>query len=401
MKKHPFIISVIVSLLFFVSCDNSYMYKRDTSLDEIKQKTTIKTFEHLKEPIVIALPVYDNYYLFGDKNNDCRQIRAGDIIAVIDIETDTVYDWVFFPGEHGWSIWRLVEAGNNPTRYLMSSVGTGSVASLDPRKTELTITKTGIYDNFWNYKAYGTKVPLCYITRDVENNVWDYHTQLFDSATNTLSQKDLSVQTSEVGSIDFMRSSPEGNIWISYPHKDGNVKLQYFDIENESINNIDAMFNSNSDMDSYKICFVSEKDVFVSYHIRTGVDLTGLYIVDKNTEKKEKVSGIEESGDIRYVYDVQEVNDSFYAIVPNQMNPDLEQGSHIFRIDMDTKSAKEEFFTTFDLTENTYVRGNRIYFMCSRNTSDIRYTYYDTVAKEQGPITRVSAEQIIESYLNK
>ena len=90
MKKHPLIISVFVTLLFFASCDNSYMYKLDDSLEEIKQKTTIKTFEHLKEPIVIALPVYDNYYLFGNKDKDCRQVHAGDIIAVIDIETDTV-----------------------------------------------------------------------------------------------------------------------------------------------------------------------------------------------------------------------------------------------------------------------------------------------------------------------
>ena len=401
MKKHPLIISVFVSLLFLVSCDNSYMYKLDDSLEEIKQKTSIKTFEHLKEPIVIALPVYDNYYLFGNKNKDCRQVRAGDIIAVIDIETDTVYDWVFFPGDHGWSIWRLVEAGSNPTRYLMSSVGTESVATLDPSKTELTITKTGIHDNLWCYKAYGTKVPLCYITRDVENNVWDYHTQLFDSATNTLSEKDLCVQTSEAGSIYYMRSDFDGNIWISYPHKDGTVKLQCFDIINESIKNIDVFFNSNSDHDTYNICFVSEEEIFVSYHIRTGAVLTGLYIVEKNTGKKEKVFGIEGDGDIQYVYDVQKVNGNYYAIVPNVIDPNLEQGSHIYKIDMNTKSAKEEFFTTFDMTENTYVRGNRIYFMCSRDTADITYTYYDTEKKEQGPITRISAEQIIESYLNK
>ena len=398
MKKHSFILTVLILLIAFTSCNN-WMYKSvDSDLIEVlKQKTTIKTFEHLNEPIVIALPVYEYSYLFGDKNNTYRAERAGDIIAVIDIETDTVYDWVFFPGNHGWSIWRLVEAGANPTRYLMSSVGTRSIATLDPQKTSLTVTETGISENLWNYKAYGTKVPLCYITIDKQTELYDYHTRLFDCETNKLSDKDLLIKTTEATS-NWLRSSPDGNMWITYPSNDGTVHLQEFDIKQEEVIDTCCKFSKNTD--SYNICFVSDRYAFVSYHTYDK-DFTGAYIFDRQTKEKTKIAGLEESGNIQFVYDVLNVNDSFYAIVPYQPEPDLPDGSNIYKIDVESNTAQKEFYLDFDLTENSYVRGNRIYFMSSRNSSDITYTYYDTVTKQQGEVVRVSAEQIINEYMGK
>ncbi len=403
MKKHLFIVSILIITLIFVSCDTSYMYKptKSDNIEEIKEKTTIRTFDHLKEPIVIALPVYEKYYLFGNKNNNYRQKRAGDIIAVIDIESDTVYDWVFFPGDHGWSIWRLVEAGSNPTRYLMSSVGTGTVATLDPQKTTLKIAETRIRDNFWNYKAYGTKVPLCYETRDIENSVWDYHIRLFDSVTNTLSEKDLCVQTSEVGFINYMRSDSDGNFWFSYPQKNGKVKIQELDSSLEIKKDELVSFDSCFDQNIFHVCYASTKYIFVSYSVTGETRLSGLFIVDRENGVKQKIEDLEIDEKLQYIYDVQDVSGEFYAIAPNQVDPELPVGCHIYQLELDDLSVKESFFLPFDMTENTYVRGNRIYFMCSRNRSDITYTYYDTVTRKQGDVVRISAESIISDYLGE
>ena len=400
MKKYSLILSVFILHIAFTSCSNFWMYKSVNAdlVNAVKQKTTIQTFEHLNEPIVIALPVYEQYYLFGNKNNDSKSERAGDIIAVIDIETDTVYDWVFFPGNHGWSIWRLVEAGANPTRYLMSSVGTKSIATLDPQKTTLTVTETGIAENLWNYKAYGTKVPLCYISYDSKTQLEDYHTLLFDCEINKLSERDLLVKTTNVTDIYWLRSSPDGNMWITYPSNDGTVHLQEFDIKKEEVLDTCCTFSNTSD--SYKVCCVSDRYAFISYHTYDD-NLTGAYLFDRQTKEKSKIAGIEEDGNIQYVYDVLNVKDSFYAIVPYQIDPDLPVGPNIYKIDVKSKTAQKEFYLPFDFTDNSYVRGDKIYFMNSRNSSDITYTYYDTVTKQQGNVVRVSAEQIINEYMGK
>ena len=54
-------------------------------------------------------------------------------------------------------------------------------------------------------------------------------------------------------------------------------------------------------------------------------------------------------------------------------------------------------YVPFDMTENTYVRGNRIYFMCSRRINDITYTYYDTETKSQGDVVRVTFDDVINT----
>ena len=389
----------VCALLLLASCDTSFMYKSDGSLEKLKQKTTIQTFDHLKEPIVIAMPVYDYLYLFGNKNGSFRMERLGDIIAVIDIESDTVYDWVFFPGNHGWSIWRLVEAGSNPTKYLMSSAGTGTVASLNPRETALTLTYTGIYDNFWLYKTCGTKIPQCYVSDYSTGSPWGYHTQLFDSRTNTLSQTDLCVWSSDISSIGFMRADADGNIWISYL-KDNKIYIQQFDAETETVRPALGTFDTREEKDMYHIVCASEKYIFVSAQIRRDIRESRLYVMDRTTGEKTEITALTADWDTRYVCDVLEVNGAFYAV--QACLGVGESGENLYRIDADTLAVENEYYhLPFDMTDNVYVRGDRMYFMRSRNPSDITYTYYDTVTKKQGPVIRVSAEQIIADYFGE
>ena len=49
----------------------------------------------------------------------------------------------------------------------------------------------------------------------------------------------------------------------------------------------------------------------------------------------------------------------------------------------------------FDMTENVYVRGNRIYFMNSRNISDITFVWYDVPTGEVGPKKRICVSDFI------
>ena len=396
MKKYLFVISVVAVLFFMTACDTSFMYNSDGSLEQIKQKTTMQSFEQLNEPIVISMPVYEDYYLFGNKNFDSRQKRAGDMIVVIDIETNTVYDWVFFSGEHGWAIWRLVEAGSNPTRYLMSCPGTGEVATVDPRNIELTVTYTGFYENFWCWKVNGTKAPMCYGSYNTELHCSNYHTQLFDCETNTLSETDICVPTLSVGFITTLRSDYEGNSWISYQHPDNTTHVQKINKNTEIMESSIATFEKYPD--SYAIECISDEYVFIGYQTYDD-NFTGLIIINLKNGEKIEVSGIKESSVIQYVYDIQKVNNDYYAIVPTCIGSNLPRSINIYKIDLENKSAFKEISIPFDMTENVYVRGSRIYFMRSRNLCNITYTYYDTETGEVGEVVPVKQSKIIEDYL--
>ena len=128
MKKYCITLIIFLSIIL-TSCEMMYFTTNKTSHIELKQ--TIKTFEHLKEPIVITMPVYKNKHLFGNKNFAELLEMLGHIFVVIDIETDSVYDWVYFPCEV-YTNWRCSEIGTNPTIYCSAGAYGGPIGCLNP-----------------------------------------------------------------------------------------------------------------------------------------------------------------------------------------------------------------------------------------------------------------------------
>ncbi len=375
-----------------------YVPIKEENFEAVTAKTTIKTFEQLNEPIVISMEVSEKEYLFGMKSENYKTKRLGSVIAVLDVETDTVYDWIFYPGAHGFASWRLTEAGTNPVRYLMSSPGTKGTAVLSPEKTTLTIVATGINENFWCDKTTGTKVPLSYyeICKESEEILFNYYTKMFDCETFSLSEANYNIQTNNISTIYLMRDDPDGNLWISYQKSNDLVMVQKFDLINE-IPSDSYEFSLKQGFSYYHVDYVSNDYVFVSYNGYFEGKGTGLVAIDRHTGEKIKISNLESDIDMMYVNMVQKVGDSFYAIAPNSLGSGRPTGVNLYKLNMETKSAEKEFFLPFDMTENTYVRGNRIYFMCSRKINDITYTYYDTETKSQGDVVRVTFDDVINT----
>ena len=123
------------------------MYFPTNKTSHIESKQTIKTFDHLKEPIVITMPVYKRKNLFGNKNLSEQLKMLGHIFVVIDIETDSVYDWVYFPCEY-YTNWRCSEIGTNPTIYCSTGAYGGPIGCLNPTKTTLDIYEEIDFDGF-------------------------------------------------------------------------------------------------------------------------------------------------------------------------------------------------------------------------------------------------------------
>lgn len=401
-KSFICVLSAFLWQVIFISCDGCYQSSFDDS--QLRAKNTIKTFDHLNEPIVIALPVYDTLYMFGNKNMDSRRQRIGDIIAVIDVESGTVFDWIYYPGAHGWSIWRLVEVSENPVRYLMSSVGKKELAMLDPTKTALSVTKTGLDDNLWAIRCHGKYAPICTAERnnDYEDFVQNYNVNLFNVETQSV-DKTLPALTDTIGYISYLRSDPNGNFYFT-TCLDKVFSLYKIDTKNLSINKASKEFNvvsfedgdTEEQSDEFSVRYVSDKWVFVIRNpFGNYTHSRKLYLVNKDTLEIEDTININNDLD-DHIYDIQFVNEKYYAICPAWKDND--RVVHLYEIDIDTKACKKvEKELAFDMTENVYVRGTKIYLMNSRNPSDIKYTYYDVSTGETGDVFGVSVQSILDS----
>lgn len=92
-KKFVYLTSIIVFFSsIFISC------KLNAS-DELLSKTTIKPFDHLKDPVVIAQQVMWTTTIFG---LDISSKLIGSVLIVIDFDTNSVYDWIYVPNLYGY-----------------------------------------------------------------------------------------------------------------------------------------------------------------------------------------------------------------------------------------------------------------------------------------------------------
>lgn len=407
MKNNISLIIILLALLLLSSCTNCYV--SDGSLDAIKQKTTYKTFSQLNEPILIAMPQYENYYLFGNKNNNCKTEYAGDIIAIIDLETNEVYDWVFYPGRHGWSAWRLTETKNaDGINYLYASVGTRSVAVISPNNTSLQIASTGIDDNFGLYKCYGNRVPQCYINNYFDGSGLNYKVCIFDVNQMEILENSYEFPFDSPPSITDMRCSPNENLWF-FTVKNHIFHLNMIDMNTgikkdsvysfDSINERSKNYPEENGMDNFVVDYATDNYVLIGcYPLGVGCYGNYVYVYDINENNIKEIK-IENGLYKQFIYDIQLVNDCFYAIVPNDLAENIPCEVNIYKLDIENCTSTKVTSIPFDMTDCTYVRGNRIYFMNSRSLSNPKYTYYDTETNETGPLFELSDARLIDEYL--
>ena len=404
MKKMKSFVIVALFLLALSGCDNMYIENNSAKAAEGKQ--TIKTFDHLNQPIVIALPVYDDSYLLGNSEWGVKKIRRGDIIAVIDTEKDEVFDWIFYPGDHDWSIWRLVEMCS-PVKYFMSSKGTGAVACLDPTETALTVTKTDMYTNFSNLSTagnYGT-LGYCRYNRESPEISQDIcYVQLYNGDTNTLSDTTLDVLNMEGPNFRNLSSDSDGNFWFVRWLLNNKGYLSKIDCAQERIYGNLAEFDltlgddgcPNEDHFSFcEVTCISADYIMLRYVPAARCKHKSLlYVLDRNDLSKHRT--IEVIDNPCYLLNVYEVGGKFYAVCPE--SPITKSTIHIMELDLDSLKATEIKQIHFDMTENVYVRGSRMCFMNSRNPADITYIWYDTSDGSVSEPVRVSADGILSSY---
>ena len=125
-----------------------------------------------------------------------------------------------------------------------------------------------------------------------------------------------------------------------------------------------------------------------------------VYVYNINDKTVREIS-LENGEYSQFLYDIQETNGNYYAILPNTIDSGVPREVNIYKLDIENFTSTKEISIPFDMTDNTYVRGSRIYFMNSRSLSHPSYTYYDTETKTQGPVYSISDSEIIKEYLGE
>ncbi len=387
---------LFVSSALFYSCRD--MYRSVVDMSVITEKTTYKNLSAVKEPIVINMPVFEEKYLFGNSNNASQTRRIGDMFVIIDWETNSVYDWVYYGGEAYYTFDRPVEVGKNPVKYFSSMSGSGKVACLDPDKTTVSVKETGKSGMFYNRFTPGKYCIKDYAryseaAKKVEFCIW-----IYDTENGTYSDKDLSVALDNYEIIPMLASDSSGNFWFSYM-LDGFGYIAKVDCANGKIEKLNTTIDCRNEEDSSKadfsakVRFVFNDYIFIYKGVGSGNHSEDeLCIVDFNLDKVAGTISSFLSKD-EFIYNVVEVNNSFYGISCNANNENV----NFYKLDTENLTSEKVNDEPFqvDITDNAWVRENRIYLMSSRSTRNVYYNYFDVETKETGEGWHVKQSEIV------
>ena len=404
MKKVLFLFLITLQ---FISCDMFYFSASKADLAKVKSKTTYQSFEHLNEPIVIAMKVYDQKNLFGKEDWGNYVESHGNIFVILDWETDTVYDWVYTGEGPTFTNWRGMQVGENPKRYYISTWYSGAMCYISENETK----PTTLYHKYPTFmRAYNIKTDYSILdgyryNHEIENEELTY--QIFNAKTNEVSSKIHAIETDSIGYISNIGIDPEGNFWVATMNHESSkeyvaslwqIKSQTDEligpIKQYQCQNAEASDDPNERiLDYYAVDCVNDKYVFLK---RGALGMythdTKIVLIDYKTEGyPEKLITIPFDENV-YLEKIIAVNNKIYLIFPGTSGSEYVE---IRSLDLNSLEVYKESSFNFDYTENVWVRGSRIYFMSSRNPNNCYYTWYDTETKQQGEVFNLNFEDII------
>ena len=387
MRKLRFIFSFCAILSLFSSCENQFMNIEDISF--ITSKTSMQSFSHLNEPIVITMPVYQKQGLWGSSGST-RKTQVGDIFVVYDWESGTVFDWAFFAGKHGLSNWRAVEMGT-PTKYYDAGEASGLIGCLDPETGNITVIKNAVHGTFANLNnnnAVKSRYGMIQ-TFGFANNEETYTVYPFDSAIGKVSNESITVPVYTSGNVFTPCADSDGNYWISYQHNDFNY-LAKFDCSCADVEKFRGFpMNRQSTYEVMSLLCVTDRYVVVSDDIAPYYPNVVIYDKENMGEPYKEILLPYLDPDGKFLFRICEIDGMMYAIFARWGE------GEIWKLDVNAGGFKRISSFDFDFTETVYVRGTRIYFINSRNLQRFACMYYDTASGTVGEVQSFTFDEIV------
>ena len=369
MKKNIQPLYLILVLFLFTSCLPSWDNGKVTG------KTNIKNFEHLNDPFVILADVTWPKTFLGIPGLGWDYYNKGNVFIVIDWETNTIFDWVYYPSTPGSVLKRAVALGSSSKKYYSSS-SEGVVGCISPDSNKVTIYDTSKVDGYLEPCFLKGKTAILW---DDSENVPLTTCRFFDSEKGEILKDSFTLYAGP--NITRPIESANGNLWISYTgRKDylthvGKIKIKDKSYEelmsfkgcgSEDIlaeeNGFLYMCDSgnNEEYDSlYKIDsstgdLILKKDIYVDDKVDNFGHFSGCFIYKSNMYVVHFGNSIETDNFAVWVY---------------QINTDT--------LEVERISDRIDIWAT----ENKWLRGSRIYFMYGNDS----YTYFDLDTWEKAP----------------
>ena len=426
MKNKIKFICLLFCMTLFVSCfdifpdyadPNDYEYRGGN--EEIYAKTTIKTFSHLKEPIVVSMPVCEKRYYAGKKKKfkgTSKYFRNGDRFIVIDIENDKneIFDWVYFGEEKGMSDNKVIELGENPTRYYIYECYARNIACLDPTKTEVELIKGGVAG--YGYPLFcgrSNKTGYSILCNERTSDGKDYTgIKVFDSRTNTLKEQIKAEHDSGCLLNGQQLCDEEGNFWFISDNNGRMVLYKVDSVENKvyewDLNQESYQDYEHEDYTNMYLEYVSGNKIIINKAIYRNSKKTASTFIKYsiNGEQITKVKEVEDNywreEDNYSLRAIINVNKNLYAVFDTWITEGQDYVD-IFRFNFDSlgltklDQKPDKPFRISLTAKQYYVRGSRIYFMNSSDSGNLGYTWYDVESNTYSDRYYI----INEYYVNK
>ena len=391
-------------MMLFVSCfdvfpdyldPNDYEYRGGN--EKIYEKTSlISTFEHLNDPIVFAMPVYEKRYYKGKKKKfkgTTRYFQRGDIFVVVDIDTNRIFDWVYFGEETMFTNSQVLELGENPKKYYTNSVTSSKIVCLSPESKTVS---------FVDYKISGASMPLLQSTSSKagyatlltecglagEEGTDGLFFYIFDSKEDVLNDRVFLAKTRSGSPFnEYAISDEKGNFWLAKPYNKKNY-LWKLDRENNEVSKYELNSGREAEKSLFTVNYVEGNKIYISKWYYEGNDYNNshnailLYEVTGDS-----VTLVKENKDAPFFMMAVNANDQLYAV---KKNSDVKGEAliDVFQINKETLEMtripqnEDNRFRCNLMYGHLYVRGTKLYLVNSWDKTMIGYKWYDVETGE-------------------
>ncbi len=131
---------------------------------------------------------------------------------------------------------------------------------------------------------------------------------------------------------------------------------------------------------------------------RSNKDTERIYYYDIKTKEKKIVETLSNNVDRSFFISIH-IENRLYGIFKADLisdEYDWAESTEIYELDIENKKINYVADCDFDMTETVYSRGNRIYFLNSRNLQNFICTYYDTETGKWGEEFSITQEEILK-----
>lgn len=385
MKKN-LLFTITITLVIFASCTMN-AYKSTGEMDFVKEKTEMKPFRNINDPIVITMPVYEKMYLYGRIKENYRLMRLGDIFVVYDWENDKIFDWAFFEGDHGLSNFRAAEIGN-PTKYYDACSASDLIGILNPDDGTIKVIKNSYGHILMNMNNNNREKSRYGLLDAIGIGTYDFY--VFDSVTEKVNSTPIAIPTESIGYTFYPFADKSGNYWISNSIDSKLYLSEILPADNcigRSIYICDL--DKDNDYNWFDVLFCSDNLIFLADSVVPMSDYLFVVDVSKTENYIRKIDLPPEKSSDNNVFIGAECNGKNYFIRPDY---DL---LYLDVYNEETDKIENISIHSFDMSETIYVRGSRIYFLNSSGLVNFNFTYYDTELGSWGEIENYSLEDII------